>query len=111
MDVIRRQPEDIDENLIQALLPLGEKAVDGLLALYEELGEEQGSDLAFLLAGLRIRDPECWPCCSTGWSSTRPTAHFAWASMVTPRRARLSKRCWPKSRRNKSNRSCRKRPS
>jgi len=56
MDAIRRQPEDVDDNLIQALLPLGEKAVDGLLALYEELGEENGSDIAFLLAGLRIRD-------------------------------------------------------
>jgi hypothetical protein len=57
MDAIRSQPEDIDDHLIQALLPLGEKAVDGLLKLYEELGEEQGSDVAFLLAGLRIRDP------------------------------------------------------
>ncbi len=57
MDAIRRQPDDVDDNLIQALLPLGGKAVEGLLALYEELGEEQGSDVAFLLAGLRIRDP------------------------------------------------------
>jgi hypothetical protein len=57
MDVIRRQPEDIDDNLIQALLPLGQPAVEGLLRLYEELGEEYGSDIAFLLAGLRIRDP------------------------------------------------------
>jgi hypothetical protein len=57
MDAIRREPEDIDDNLIQALLPLGEKAVEGLLKLYEELGEEHGSDVAFLLAGLRIRDP------------------------------------------------------
>ena len=57
MDAIRRQPEDVDDLLIRALLPLGERAVEGLLALYEELGEEQGSDIAFLLAGLRIRDP------------------------------------------------------
>jgi SEC-C motif len=57
MDAIRRQPEDIDDHLIQALIPLGEQAMDGLLALYEELGEEQGSDIAFLLAGLRVRDP------------------------------------------------------
>ena len=27
------------------------------MKLYEELGEEQGSDIAFLLAGLRVRDP------------------------------------------------------
>jgi hypothetical protein len=57
MDAIRREPEDVDDLLIQALLPLGERAVEGLLKLYEELGEEQGSDVAFLLAGLRIRDP------------------------------------------------------
>ena len=31
-------------------------AVDPLLKLYEELGEEQGADVAFLLAGLRIHD-------------------------------------------------------
>jgi len=58
MDAIRRQPEEVGDHLIQALLPLGEKAVEGLLKLYEELGEEQGSDIAFLLSGLRIRDPK-----------------------------------------------------
>ncbi|MSV35550.1 MAG: hypothetical protein EXQ47_08135 [Bryobacterales bacterium] len=57
IDAIRRAPEDMDDSLIQALLPYGEKAVDPLLALYEELGEEHGSDVAFLLAGLRVRDP------------------------------------------------------
>ncbi len=57
IDLIRREPDDVDDQLIQALLPLGERAVDGLLKLYEELGEEQGSDVAFVLAGLRIRDP------------------------------------------------------
>jgi SEC-C motif-containing protein len=57
MDAIRRAPEDVDDSLIQALLPYGEKAIGPLLALYEDLGEEQGSDVAFLLAGLRVRDP------------------------------------------------------
>jgi hypothetical protein len=56
LDLIRREPDDVDDSLIQALLPVGERAVDGLLKLYEELGEEQGGDIAFLLAGLRIRD-------------------------------------------------------
>jgi len=56
IDTIRRAPDDVDDSLIQALLPFGERAVDPLLELYEELGEEQGSDIAFLLAGLRIRD-------------------------------------------------------
>jgi hypothetical protein len=57
IDAIRRAPEDVGDELIQAFLPFGEKAVAPLLALYEELGEEQGSDVAFLLAGLRQRDP------------------------------------------------------
>lgn len=57
LDVIRRSPDDVDDSLIQALLPFGEKAVEPLLDLYEELGEEQGTDVAFLLAGLRVRNP------------------------------------------------------
>ena len=43
--------------LIQALLPFGEQRRRTAAPLYEELGEEQGSDIAFLLAGLRVRDP------------------------------------------------------
>ena len=54
--IIRRDPEDVGDELIQALLPFRNEAVAPLLALYEELGEEQGSDIAFLLAGLRVRD-------------------------------------------------------
>jgi hypothetical protein len=57
IDAIRRAPEDVDDSLIQALLPFAEKAATPLLALYEELGEEEGSDVAFLLAALRVRDP------------------------------------------------------
>jgi hypothetical protein len=56
VDAVRRQPEEIGDDLVQAFLPFGEKAVEPLLALYEELGEEQGGDVAFLLAGLRVRD-------------------------------------------------------
>ena len=57
VDAIRRAPEDVDDGLIQALLPFGDKAAGPLLKLYEELGEEHGSDVAFLLAALRVRDP------------------------------------------------------
>jgi hypothetical protein len=57
IDAARRSPDEIDDELIQALLPFGEKAVGPLLDLYQELGEEQGTDIAFLLAGLRVRDP------------------------------------------------------
>jgi len=57
IDAIRRQPEEVGDDLIQAFLPFGEKAVEPLLAVYEELGEEEAGDVAFLLAGLRVRDP------------------------------------------------------
>jgi len=57
IDAVRRQPEEIGDDLIHAFLPFGEKAAEPLLKLYEELGEEQGGDVAFLLAGLRVRDP------------------------------------------------------
>jgi hypothetical protein len=57
VDAIRRTPEDVDDELVQALLPFGREAVGPLLDLYAELGEELGSDVAFLLAGLRLRDP------------------------------------------------------
>lgn len=56
IDVIRRNPEDVGDELIEALLPFREQAVEPLLGLYEELGEEAGSDVAFLLAGLHVRD-------------------------------------------------------
>lgn len=56
IDAVRRQPEEIGDDLVQAFLPFGEKAVEPLLKIYEELGEEQSGDVAFLLAGLRVRD-------------------------------------------------------
>jgi hypothetical protein len=55
--VVGRTHEDVDDDLVQTLLPYGERAVEPLLKLYQELGEEQGSDIAFLLAGLGVRDP------------------------------------------------------
>jgi hypothetical protein len=56
IDVVRRTHEDVNDELVQTLLPFGERAIEPLLKLYEELGEEQGSDIAFLLAGLRVHD-------------------------------------------------------
>jgi SEC-C motif len=57
LDAIRRNPEEISDELVNALLPYAARAIAPLLALYEELGEETGGDIAFLLAGLRVRDP------------------------------------------------------
>jgi hypothetical protein len=57
IDALRRAPEDVNDSLIEALLPFEAKALEPLLKLYEELGEEHGSDLGFVLAALRLRDP------------------------------------------------------
>ncbi len=57
IQAIRRTHEDVSDDLVQTILPFGERAVGPLLALYEELGEEEGADIAFLLAGLHVRDP------------------------------------------------------
>jgi hypothetical protein len=57
VDVIRGSPEQVSDEVVEAILPFGETAVAPLIALYEELGEERGADMAFLLAGLHVRDP------------------------------------------------------
>jgi SEC-C motif len=57
INVARHAGDDVSDDLILALLPFRERAVEPLLALYEELGEEDAEDVAFLLAGLQIRDP------------------------------------------------------
>ena len=57
IDLIRREPEEVDDSIVEAVLAFGEKAVEPLLSLYHEFEEEQGSDVAFLLAGLRVPDP------------------------------------------------------
>lgn len=57
IDVLRRTRDDVSDDLIKAFLPFGARAIDPLIALYEELGEEEGGEVAFLLAGLQVRDP------------------------------------------------------
>ena len=57
IDLIRRSPLDVDDSIVEAVLGYREQALEPLLQLYEELGEEEGADTAFVLAGLRIHDP------------------------------------------------------
>jgi hypothetical protein len=57
VDVVRRYPCDIQDDLLDAFCRLGAEAVGPLLALYEELGPEERAELAFLLAALPVRDP------------------------------------------------------
>src|SRR5262252_8757317 len=40
---IKAQPEDVEDDIVEALIHLGEPVIDPLLKLYEEIGEEQGS--------------------------------------------------------------------
>jgi HEAT repeat protein len=56
VDLIRRQPEDIPDDVIQAFVEIGELAVEPLLALHDEIDAED-NDLPFLLASLRVRHP------------------------------------------------------
>jgi HEAT repeat protein len=55
--LIRAHPDDIQDEVVEALVVIGQPAVEPLLALYKELGAERGGEVAFLLAGLHIRDP------------------------------------------------------
>jgi hypothetical protein len=56
IEYIRRDPTDISDDLADALRPLGDAVVEPLLKLYEELGEEQGGEVLFLLAAQGVRD-------------------------------------------------------
>lgn len=56
IDYLRREPVDPPEELINAFLRIGEPAVTPLLELYDELGPEEGGDVAFILAAFRLRD-------------------------------------------------------
>lgn len=54
---VRRQPEEVSDELVEALHEIGQPAVEPLLKLYHEFGEENSGDLAFLLSSLRVHDP------------------------------------------------------
>lgn len=53
---LRTRVEDAEDDLIEGTIALGQPALEPLLKLYEELGEEQGGEVAFILAGLGVRD-------------------------------------------------------
>jgi HEAT repeat protein len=57
LDAIRIAPDEIPDEVIEAIHSFGSDAIDPLLELYEELGEEEGGEVAFLLASLHVRDP------------------------------------------------------
>lgn len=57
ISVLRLCGEEVPDDLTEAIVDLGAPMLEPLLDLYEELGEEQGGEAAFALAGLGVRDP------------------------------------------------------
>lgn len=56
LDSIREDPEDVPDEVIEALVEMGQPALEPLLALYEELDESGNGEAAFVLASLGIAD-------------------------------------------------------
>ena len=54
-DLVRRDPENISDDLVEALVALGATAVDPLLSVLNGLDEP--GDVLFILASLGVRDP------------------------------------------------------
>ena len=57
MKLVRRDPLNIEDELIQAFVELGAPSVDPLLELLSELEGSDAGDVPFLLASLHVRDP------------------------------------------------------
>ncbi|HEX4770274.1 MAG TPA: hypothetical protein VH351_05550 [Bryobacteraceae bacterium] len=57
IEQIRQDPENIPDEATELLVGFGSSALDPLLALYEDLPEEDSGEVAFILASLRVRDP------------------------------------------------------
>ena len=53
---LRDNPDDVPDDIHFALRELGTAATPPLIELYDELGEEQGGEVAFALATIRPRD-------------------------------------------------------
>ena len=53
---IREDPDEIPDEVVVALVESAAAALEPLLALYGELDETEGGEVAFILANLRIRD-------------------------------------------------------
>ncbi|HEX3684370.1 MAG TPA: hypothetical protein VHU83_17680 [Bryobacteraceae bacterium] len=53
---IKEDPQDVPDEAIEALVEIGQPALEPLLALYGELDESESGEVAFILANLRARD-------------------------------------------------------
>lgn len=53
---IKEDPLDIPDEVVEALVEIGQPALEPLLQLYGELDESENGEIAFILANLRVRD-------------------------------------------------------
>jgi hypothetical protein len=53
---IKEDPQDLPDELVEALVEAGRPGLEPLLGLYEELDETESGEVAFILSNLRIRD-------------------------------------------------------
>jgi HEAT repeat protein len=57
IELMRDDPLEISDEIVEALVGIGQPAIDPLLDLYAEVGPENGGEIAFILAGMGIKDP------------------------------------------------------
>ncbi|HEX5227791.1 MAG TPA: SEC-C metal-binding domain-containing protein [Bryobacteraceae bacterium] len=55
--VIRKDPTDVPDDLVEALVELGPSSVEPLLQLLAEFEHQDAGDIPFILAALHVRDP------------------------------------------------------
>jgi len=53
---LRENTEETEDDLVEGAIAVGAAALEPLLNLYRELGEESGGEVAFILSGLGVRD-------------------------------------------------------
>jgi hypothetical protein len=56
MRVMRDNPSDVSDDLVESIVELGEPSVDPMLTLFRELDGKDMGDVPFVLAALRVRD-------------------------------------------------------
>lgn len=56
VNYIREDPEEVPDEAVEALVEIGEPALEPVLDLYGALEETESGEVAFILANLRLRD-------------------------------------------------------
>lgn len=56
VDLLKREPDDVPDGLVDALFAVRQEALEPLLAIYEETPEDESGEIAFALAAFRLHD-------------------------------------------------------